>query len=209
MNRVSCEEVQEGAPEFFDFWSAFAIKSFGGGFMKLITILSIFMCAGAFAKKEHRHHEAHEHGAAKVQIAFDQKKGQMEFAGAAMAIVGFETQAKTSKQKAKVEEAYKKFDSNVAKMFGFATDLNCKFSKSKMSFEKEKSEAGGKKQHGEHADFKAVYSIECDRSPVGSKVTLDFSIFPELHDVDVDFLVDSIAKSIEFKGTPVQIDLIK
>lgn len=68
-------------------------------------------------KKEHRHHEAHVHGGATLNIAFDQLKGKVEFKAASAGVVGFEHLAKTEKDKKTVTEAKTNMDANIAKLF--------------------------------------------------------------------------------------------
>ena len=74
--------------------------------MEKIFFIVLFFGSIVFAngKKEHRQHEAHVHGGATLSIAFDQLKGRVEFKAASEGVLGFEHQAKSEKDKKKLND---------------------------------------------------------------------------------------------------------
>lgn len=183
--------------------------------------LSVSFSVMAGPKKAHRHHEAHEHGAATLSIAFDQMKGKIEFKAAAAGVLGFEHQAKSDKDKKALSDLIAKFQSGIGSMIKFEEPAACLFTveKNEMVPEGEntqKSKDGKKSPHhderhgehsGEHSDFMAQYSVECKNNIKGTKLTLDFTSFKGLKDLDVTILIDDFQKSIEVKGKPVTVEL--
>ncbi len=176
--------------------------------MSLLTLTLIVDGASAKeAKKEktheHREHGAHEHGAGKLAIAFDDAKGKIEFKGAAEGILGFEHQPRSEKDKKAVAEASQHFEKDIAQMIQLDPSLNCQFTKEMIGQVPEEGEEGS----GEHSDWAANFAVTCAKSPVGTTVTVDFSSFKLLKDVDVTVLAGAVQKSAEFKKKPVVIEL--
>lgn len=173
-------------------------------------ILSSFLLASVWAgPKEHRHHSAHEHGTIKVQIAFDGAQGQMQISGAALPFLGFESESDEVKKKSAIEVSKKKLEGRLPKMIVFVDDAKCLFVKNSISFIFEKStHKKDKKAHsGEHADIQVESQIRCEKMIKNTIVKFDFSAYPELKDIDIDFLIDSNAKNVEVKGGKAEIQL--
>ncbi len=170
--------------------------------MKNIFITIIVLSSLAFAKekKEHRHHEAHVHGGATLNIAFDQWKGKVEFKAASAGVVGFEHLAKTEKDKKTVTEAKTNMDANIAKLIQFDSALGCVFTKEKIEIVPESDSS-------KHSDFVASFQVTCVKSVVGSKVTFDFTSFKKIKDLDVTVLADTVQKTAEVKSKPVVLEL--
>jgi hypothetical protein len=172
-------------------------------FVSLFTIVSI-----AETKKEkhheHREHGAHVHGGGTLAIAFDGATGKVEFKGAAESILGFEHQPKSEKDKKAVAQAIVNFEKNISKMVQFEPSLGCQFKTDLIGQVPEEGEEGS----GEHSDWAAQFSLACSKSPIGSKLTVDFTSFTRVKDLDITILADSLQKSAEFKGKkPVIIEL--
>lgn len=166
----------------------------------LISILILSSLAFAKEKKEHRHHEAHVHGGAVLNIAFDQLNGQIEFRAASVGVVGFEHAAKSDKDRKTVSEAINRMEANVAKLIQFDSSLGC-------SFTKEKIEMVPESDSSTHSDFVASFKVICSKSVVGSKVTFDFTSFKKIKDLDVTVLADTVQKTAEVKSKPVVLEL--
>lgn len=154
-------------------------------------------------KQEHREHGAHVHGAGNLAIAFDETHGKIEFKGAAEGILGFEHKPKSKKDEKTVSNAVAQFDKNISKMIQMDPALNCLFTKEMIGQIPEKGEEGS----GEHSEWAANFDVTCDKSPLGTKMIIDFSYFKLLNDMDITVLVESVQKSAEFKRKPVTIDL--
>lgn len=165
-----------------------------------VTLLFLSLNLSAKEKKEHRHHEAHVHGGAALNIAFDQLKGKIEFRAASAGVVGFEHVAKSDKDKKTVSEIISHMDANIAKMIQFDSSLGCIFTKEKIEMVPESDSSA-------HSDFVAGFSVVCTKSVVGSKVTFDFTSFKKIKDLDVTVLADAVQKTAEVKSKPVVLEL--
>jgi hypothetical protein len=181
----------------------------------LIALLGLILTAQA-DKHEHREHEAHVHGGATLNIAFDQLNGKIEFKGAADGIVGFEHAAKSDKDKKTVADSILKFETGIASMVVFDPSLNCVITKELIEIQKEEaaaektkadSQQKSKKHKGEHSDFVANFKVACAKSIVGSKVTIDFKLFKQIKDLDVTILADTVQKTAEVKRKPVTVEI--
>lgn len=170
--------------------------------MKFILSIMLLFSLSTFAKgkKEHRHHEAHVHGGAVLNVAFDQLKGQIEFRAASAGIVGFEHVPKSDKDKKIVSDAISNMDANITKMIQFDSSLGCVFTK-------EKIEMVPESESSTHSDFVASFSVTCSKSVVGSKVTFDFTSLKKIKDLDVTVLADTVQKTAEVKSKPVILEL--
>lgn len=183
--------------------------------MKPILFLAlIFGFNNAFAKKHktHRHHEAHVHGAASLNIAFDHMQGKLEFKAASMGLLGFEHEAKTEKDKKILSEAISNFENNISKLVKFEDALGCTFSKEKIEMTAAADKPSKKSKHkhehmAEHSDFIAHFTIQCQKEVKGSKIQFDFSSYSDLKDLDVTILIGELQKTLELKGKPASIDL--
>lgn len=181
--------------------------------MNLILSAIMLFSFSSFAKekKEHRHHEAHVHGGATLNIAFDQLKGKVEFKAASAGVVGFEHAAKSEKDKKTVADMISNIDANISKMIKFDSSLGCVFVKEKIEVvpevDEDHNEKDHGKKHGEHSDFLASFNVTCAKSVLGSKVTFDFTTLKKIKDLDVTVLIDSVQKTAEVKSKPVVLEL--
>lgn len=163
--------------------------------------------------KAHREHDAHVHGGATLNIAFDQLNGKIEFKGAAESVLGFEHGAKSDKDKKKLSEAVTKFETGIASMVVFDAALNCVMTKELIEVqaetkdEKTTGKSVQKEKQGEHSNFVANFNVVCAKSIVGSKVTFNFTSFQRIKDLDVTVLADAIQKTAEVKKKPVTLEI--
>lgn len=162
----------------------------------VIMVVSLFVLAKT---KEHRHHEAHVHGGATLNIAFDQLAGKIEFKAAADGIVGFEHAAKSKADQKTLADSIALFESKIGQMIVFDSGSGCVFEKDKIAMLSEKNST--------HADFIANFKVQCSKSLSGTKLTLDFTSFNKINDLDVTVLIDSLQKTAEIKTKPITIDL--
>jgi hypothetical protein len=174
----------------------------------LISLFSVLSLAAEPTKKEkrheHREHGAHIHGGGTLAIAFDDMKGKIEFKGAAEGILGFEHQPRSDQDKKTVADAIAHFEKDISKMIQFDPSLNCQLTKDMIGQVPEEGEEGS----GEHSDWAANFSVACGKSPVGTKLTVDFTSFKRIKDLDITVLAASVQKSAEYKGKkPVVIEL--
>lgn len=176
--------------------------------MYILTLLCLLIPVATLANNEtHRNHKAHIHGAATLSIAFDNLQGTIEFKGAADSLIGFEHEAKSEKDKQKLNEVILIFESNIGKMININSSLGCAFRKEKIGLLSDLKSKESNIHQTVHSDFSAIFQIFCQKSILKSKLLFDFTIFPQLKDIDVTILVGELQKSIEIKGKPVSIEL--
>lgn len=133
-------------------------------------------------------HGAHVHGAGKVSLAFDGKKGKLEFHAPAEAIYGFEHRAISKKDKQKKDEALKKLGERISEMVVFDPSLKCETKLDMYEVVEKKN----------HSDVEAEFNITCEAPAAGSVVTFNFQkVFPRLKKVQLEVLVDQVQKSLE------------
>jgi len=148
---------------------------------------------------EHRESGAHVHGAAHLDIAFDGTKGKVELHGAGDSFIGFEHEAITPADKKTQNQALDILETKIAEMVVFETGLKCTFLKDKVELNHEE---------GAHSDIEAIWSITCQSSVVGSRLTINIQkFFPRVKDLDLQVLADSIQLSAESRqsGTVINI----
>lgn len=165
-------------------------------------IVMLFLVTSSFSvfarkKKEHRHHHSHVHGSATLSIAFDQLQGKVEFKATSEAILGFEQEAKSEKDKKILSETMAKFESGMASFVKFEDSLACVFTKEKLEMV----------VLGDHADFIANFTVTCKTAIQGSKLTVDFSQFKGLKNLDVALLAGELQKSFKVKRKPISVEI--
>lgn len=171
--------------------------------MKLLFLLLVSgLSFNAVAKEKHSH-GAHVHGVAKLAVAFDELKGKVEFKGAAEGVLGFEYAPKTEKDKKAVADVTKYFEEEISQMVQLDASLGCQFTKEQIGQVPE----AGEKTITKHSEWVANYTVVCKKSPLGTKITFDFTQITHLNDLDITVLVGNLQKSEEFKKKPVTIEL--
>lgn len=173
----------------------------------LIIAITIFIITSVHAhehKANNTHkkhtHEAHVHGEAELNIAFDNLKGVIEFTSPAESVLGFEHQAKSSEDKKKLANSVQIFKDKINEMIKFDSSLACKI-------ESEKIEQVVQKK-SKHSDFLARYKVVCDKAIEHSSLDIDFSIFDHINKMNITLLVGTLQKSVEYKkGDKLNIEL--
>jgi hypothetical protein len=160
-----------------------------------------------------RHHEAHEHGVAHMNVAVEGETLYIEFSSPAANIVGFEHHPATHEQKEIVKAAIEKLKAG-EKHFVLSpkaqgtlvksvvhTDIANK-SKPKSdtghSVEHDKHHEHDKKhdeehhdaaEHDRHSDFKAEYRFVCKKPEKLAQIEVKlFSIFPAIEHIEAQIL---------------------
>lgn len=153
-------------------------------------------------KHEHREHGAHQHGAAKMAIAFEGANGQINIEVASQGIYGFEYVPKKEADKKKQAEGLQKLETKMSEMVQFEDSLKCVISKTKLEVDQHEG--------GKHSDIDGEFKVVCQKSPIGSKITFNVQkVFPALKDVDVQVIVDDLQKSFEAKQNGAVLELKK
>ena len=189
----------------------------------LLSIVTVIIGLGTILPnlqaEEFRHHEAHEHGVAHLNVVHDRNNLYIELTSPAANIVGFEHQPRTQEQKAAVKEAIKKLEAGEA-LFVLPSGAEGELAKSEVytdiaSDSDHKSEDTHTHEHNElgkkdeedkhrhrenhesnkqerHSEFKAEYHFVCNKSE--KLVYIDvmlFSVFPGLEHIEVQLLTDT------------------
>ena len=171
--------------------------------MKKIIFFTMLLVVSAQAQRKnppiHREHQAHSHGSGNLSIAFEKNSGKIEFKMTAESILGFEHNAKSESDKKTLATNMQIFETEISKMIIFDASLNCQFTKEQLA---QQSDADS-----HHSDWIAQYSLRCDRSPLKTKLIIDFTRYKKIRDLDITLLVEDLQKNAEYKGTPLKIDL--
>jgi hypothetical protein len=178
---------------------------------------------------EQRHHEAHVHGVAHMNVAFEGNNLYIELSSPAANIVGFEHHPRTEEQKGAVKTAIKSLEAG-EKLFALPTDTGGRLVKANVQTDVEneydnepgqshahdhaesgKEAEAEKHRHGEnheaddherHSEFKAEYHFVC-KTP--QKLTLVdvklFRIFPGIEHIEVQLLTDTKQTALELTAT--------
>jgi len=168
------------------------------------AIALLAVCAVLPAQTRSR--KAHEHGSAKLNIAFESAKGSpkgvMEFEAPADSVVGFEYEAKTPADKAKQAAALNTLKTRFAEMVIFPAAAGCKVTNksAKVEAEHHASKQKGAKQE-QHAEVHAEFDVQCARALSGTELRFGFTkVFPKIHDVDVALLAGEQQLSLEVEN---------
>jgi len=192
---------------------------------RLVVALSIVpvLVISDIQAEGYRHHEAHEHGVAGLNVAIDGKNLQLEFSSPAANIVGFEHHPRTQEQKAAVKKAIGQLKDGDA-LFALSRESESRLIKSDVhtdidhqgddhhdsehSVEKkphdQNAEHHGKEQHSEadehqrHSEFKANYHFISDKPNKLKHITvLLFKVFPGIEHIKVQLLTPKKQTAME------------
>jgi hypothetical protein len=151
---------------------------------------------------EKRHHDAHVHGVAEINIAVDGAKATVEFRAPAESVMGFEHEAKSESDKKKRDAALEQLRMKRDQMVLFDPKLGCKSSEMKTAIVEEKGNhtkaQPGKDAHkdqkksGEHREVHGAFSVACDKPLAGSRVKFGvYQAFRDIQEIKVQVLSDS------------------
>lgn len=192
----------------------------------LFTVVVLLTCA-IFVPRvlaaESRHHEAHEHGAARMNVALEGNDLYIEFTSPAANIVGFEHHPNTEKQKVAVRKAIETLKAGKT-LFILSPGAEGRLAKSLVHTDIESDsdqesehehtqEQGGinkgaeeqkhqenheAEEHERHSDFKAEYHFVCKKPEKLAliEVTL-FRLFPGIEHIEVQLLTSGKQTAVE------------
>ena len=205
----------------------------------LLSIIVIVWAVGPnlsnIQAAEYRHQEAHEHGVAQINVAFEGNELYIELISPAANIVGFEHQPRTQDQKAAVKAAIKKLEAG-EKLFTFPsgvggslvksmvhTDINNdsghESDETKSHEHDEMSRDAGNEaeehgheehqhgdEHGRHSEFKAEYHFVCKKPEKLAYVdVMMFSVFSGIEHIEVQLLTGTKQTAFELTATKKKI----
>ena len=188
-------------------------------------LLTMVLVPGFMAHaQEHRHHEAHEHGVAHLNVAIEGNRLYIELSSPAANIVGFEHHPRTQKQKAGVADALKKLaqgktlfllspesssqmvTADVHTDIDHHTDDHEKTGRAgeDVNHHAEKETHAHMGEHHEadenerHSEFKATYHFVCKKPKKLSQIAVRlFNIFPGIERIEVQLLAGTKQTAME------------
>ena len=198
--------------------------------LKILLGIIAVVCAGGpnlinIRAEEYRHHEAHEHGVAHMNVALDGNDIFIEFISPAANIVGFEHHPRNESQKAaimKVIETLKAGESLFALPPGaegrlakstvytdIASDSDHKsedvrtHEHSEISKQDEEDKHHHKEnhesdKHERHTEFKSEYQFVCKKPEKLAHIDVKlFNVFPGIEHIEVQLLTDTKQTALE------------
>ncbi len=161
---------------------------------------------------EHGSLDAHEHGAAQLNVVLDGKVLELQLESPAMNLVGFEHAAKTDADKAKVAATRSQLEQPQT-LFGLNAG-DCQISKQELESplftdhadtHKHKHDHDHEKSHdSEHSDIHAHYSLDCQKPEKLKQLDLGelFKRFPATEKIQVQLIGPNGQQGLEL--TPAQ-----
>ena len=151
---------------------------------------------------EHGSLDAHEHGAAQLNVVLDGKVLELQLESPAMNLVGFEHAAKSDADKAKVAAARSQLE-QPQPLFGLNAG-DCQISKQELEsplFAEHKHE---EHHDSEHSDIHAHYSLDCQKPEELKQLNLGelFKRFPATEKIQVQLIGPNGQQGLEL--TPAQ-----
>jgi hypothetical protein len=193
---------------------------FNGLISGLLAMVIIF--SGTIQAEEKRHHEAHEHGVAHLNIAVEGNNIYIEFTSPAANIVGFEHHPRTHEQKDAVKDAVNKLkkadalfllsEKSESKLVKSSVDTDIDkdadhHSKSEHAHseeehhgheEKHAEDHGDADEHERHSEFEAKYQFICQKPDKFSQIeVMLFRAFPGIEHIEVQLLTETKQTAVE------------
>lgn len=143
-----------------------------------IPFLSICLFSAA-TLAEKRHHDAHTHGAAELNIVIENDTVLIEFESPAVNLIGFEHKPRTDAQQRELKNALALL--NDVEIIASFEKGECRATETHVlgPFDDDDQEGSEHGEHEEHSEFHAVYTLSCQNtSAIGSVRTQLFDRFP-------------------------------
>ncbi len=179
-----------------------------------LVLVCVFVSFDIFAQVA-RQKDSHEHGAAKLMMAMEGKKLQVEFEVPSESLIGFEHLPKSQSNRKNFNEAIKNL-SDPSKLFSMPNKAECllvgtNVSQSLFSNEGDHGHDESKKEeeHGHdesekseiHSEFKSNYYWNCQHlDEIDSIGTELMSFFPHIEEIRVNWISNYGQGSIELES---------
>ena len=180
-------------------------------FLVLVCVFVSFDILAQVARQK----DSHEHGAAKLMMAMEGKKLQVEFEVPSESLIGFEHLPKSQSNRKNFNEAIKKL-SDPSKLFSMPNKAECllvgtNVSQSLFSNEEDHGHDESKKEeeHGHdeseksgiHSEFKSNYYWNCQHlDEIDSIGTELMSFFPRIEEIRVNWISNYGQGSLELES---------
>lgn len=183
--------------------------------MKNPILILALIAPTALLAQENRELDAHEHGHSALNIAFEGTQIAMELEAPGVDIVGFEYEAKTAEDRAKLDTAIAELSKPMS-LFVLPAAAGCTIVSSSAGLidehhdEEEGHEEGEHEEEegAEHTEFHAEYLMNCaDPSAIDEIEFAFFDVFPNAEEVEVQMISDMGSKGFEVERDAPILDL--
>ena len=146
----------------------------------------------AHAHEEHASLDAHEHGVASLNVALDGQTLEIQLQSPAMNLVGFEHEAKSEADKAKVAAARQHLEQPQA-LFALPIEAKCALQDSELDSPLFGGHAHDEHEHADehgHSDIDASYRFACSNAEALQTLELGsfFGTFPGTEKLEVQLI---------------------
>ncbi|MEZ5829507.1 MAG: DUF2796 domain-containing protein [Hyphomicrobiales bacterium] len=163
----------------------------------------------------------HQHGHGTLNLAVEGQVVQMELEVPGADIVGFEYEAKTVEDQAKVKAATETLSKPLA-LFTLPDAAGCKVTSSKVAIAKESHDEHEHEEHeheadhdaddeeheAEHSEFHVQYALSCDNVAAITTIAFPyFETFPNSQELAVTLITEKSQKSFEVDREHTLIDI--
>jgi hypothetical protein len=171
-------------------------------FSCVLAVALTMLWYGVGGTAEKRHHDAHVHGVAEINIAVEGTKATVEFRVPAESVMGFEHEAKSESDRKKRDAALEQLRTKAGQMVVFDPKLGCKASNMKTAIVEAKGDSAkaqaskdahkDQKKSGEHREVHGTFSVACDKPLAGSRVKFAVhKLFRDIQEIKVQVVGDS------------------
>ena len=168
--------------------------------MRFILFLSVALSysISTVLAEESRQVDKHEHGVGELNIAIDGLLAEFEFMLPGADIVGFEYEAKSDEDLAKIENALLVLE-NYENLFSLTKNSKCVLADLDYHLSGEEHEEHADEES--HTEFYAKYSFRCDDIKQLDKVEFSyFKNFPNSYELEVQFISDIGSNAFEVEA---------
>jgi hypothetical protein len=168
--------------------------------MRFILFLSVALSysISTVLAEESRQVDKHEHGVGELNIAIDGLLAEFEFMLPGADIVGFEYEAKSDEDLAKIENALLVLE-NYENLFSLTKNSKCVLADLDYHLSGEEHEEHADEES--HTEFYAKYSFKCDDIKQLDKVEFSyFKNFPNSSELEVQFISDIGSNAFEVEA---------
>ena len=169
-------------------------------FLVLVCVFVSFDILAQVARQK----DSHEHGAAKLMMAMEGKKLQVEFEVPSESLIGFEHLPKSQSNRKNFNEAIKNL-SDPSKLFSMPNKAECLLVGTNVSqslFSNEEEHGHDESEKSEiHSEFESNYYWNCQHlDEIDSIGTELMSFFPRIEEIRVNWISNNGQGSLELES---------
>ena len=185
----------------------------------VIAVAATILVLSAAQAKTERQLGPHQHGHGTLNLAVEGQTVRMELEVPGADIVGFEHEAETAEDQAKIEAAEKTLAQPLA-LFVLPDKAACKVTSAKVSIVGETESdhdahehdrhdhAEGEEHEAEHSEFRAEYALSCSNVAVITSIAFPyFDTFPNSEELAVTLITEKGQQAFEVSRQHALIDI--